>query len=519
MTTGTQVQITERKAQGHMERAERRAEYISVAYIEPSEGNEAAVGFDVASDPTRLKAIERSRDTGEMIATARIMLVQETEEAFGTLILKPVYESGAAHDTVEQRRQNLAGFAVGVLRIDDMVEASADSVHGETVNIQLVDDGSPAGERLLYVWQASPGRGPTQAQELDASDTTILRAPLEMPGREWSLLISPAHGFLNAHASWESWGVLAGGLLVTALLVAYIVSVKKHAANVERLAAKLTESNEDLEREMAERTLTVEENRRLALAVANASDGVFVTGMDGLITFVNRAEEKMLGYAPGEMLGMQVLDIHAGSLGETTGPEIFEATRREGSWTGEVPVPNKSGEELHVMLSTALIRDDEGQALGTVGIATDVTRRRRSDRAMQEFAAKVEQRNQDLEHFAWFAAHDLQEPVRKIQMFADRLMYQDREPLSDQGQDYLQRMRGAAERMRTLIDNLLQYSRITTRAEPFALVDLGKVARQSVGDLKEQITRVGGRVEVRSLPVLGADAVQMGQLEVTSIGV
>ena len=121
-------QITERTAEGQMERAERRAEYISVEYIEPLKGNEAAVGFDVASNPTRLKALERARDTGEMVATARITLVQETEEHFGTLILKPVYKSGAPHETVEQRRQNLAGFAVGVFRIGDMVLAKDESV-------------------------------------------------------------------------------------------------------------------------------------------------------------------------------------------------------------------------------------------------------------------------------------------------------------------------------------------------------------------------------------------------------
>lgn len=172
---------------------------------------------------------------------------------------------------------------------------------------------------------------------------------------------------------------MAGGLLVTVLLVAYLISMKNNAAEIERLAAQLTKSNEDLEREITKRALAVEEIRRLALALATASDGVLITGMDGRISFVNRAAEKMLGYASGVMLGMNALDIYPESLRETTettAREIFEATRNEGSWTGEVSFPSKAGEELRVRLSTALMKGDEGHLLGMVGIATDVTERR-----------------------------------------------------------------------------------------------------------------------------------------------
>ena len=180
-------QITERTAQGQMERAERRAEYISVAYIEPLKGNEAAVGFDVASNPTRLKALERSRDTGEMVATARITLVQETEQEFGILILKPVYKSGTPHETVEQRRQNLTGFAVGVFRIGDMVEAALRDLPKGIVNIKLDDETAPAGERALYLHQAWVSDVPADEQQMEARGELYVRAGLDMPGRQWSL--------------------------------------------------------------------------------------------------------------------------------------------------------------------------------------------------------------------------------------------------------------------------------------------------------------------------------------------
>jgi len=246
-------QITERKAKGQMERAERRAEYISVAYIEPLKGNEAAVGFDVASNPTRLKALERSRDTGEMVATSRITLVQETQEQFGILILKPVYKIGTPHETVEQRRQNLSGFAVGVFRIGDMVEAALRDLPKGSFNMQLDDETAPVDERALYLHQARVSDGPADELQFRVRDKLFLRTPLEMPGRQWSLLISPTPEFLSARASWEPWGVLAGGLLITALLVGYLLSMINHATKTQTLAADVSKTNEELMSEITER--------------------------------------------------------------------------------------------------------------------------------------------------------------------------------------------------------------------------------------------------------------------------
>ena len=150
-----------------------------------------------------------------------------------------------------------------------MVEASVDTLPEEIVNIQLVDEGSAVGERLLYRRPASPGAGPTVGEELDVRDRLFLRAPLEMPGREWSLLISPTPKFVRAQSSWESVGFLAVGLLTTAFLVAYLISMINDAAKTERLAAKLAKSNQDLEtrNHRAGRWLW-RKNRRLALAVA-----------------------------------------------------------------------------------------------------------------------------------------------------------------------------------------------------------------------------------------------------------
>ena len=113
--------ITKREVQGKMVRADENEEYFPVYYLEPHKGNEPAFGFDVSTNPVSLKALNKARDTGEMIATGRITLVQESGNQYGFLVFVPVYRNDAIIDTIEKRRENLIGFTLGVFRIGDIV--------------------------------------------------------------------------------------------------------------------------------------------------------------------------------------------------------------------------------------------------------------------------------------------------------------------------------------------------------------------------------------------------------------
>jgi signal transduction histidine kinase/uncharacterized protein (UPF0297 family) len=146
---------------------------------------------------------------------------------------------------------------------------------------------------------------------------------------------------------------------------------------------------------------------------------------------------------------------------------------------------------------------------------------RRVELRTEELAAANEslhRSNRELEQFASVASHDLQEPLRKIQTFGDRLQTRCAPELSEQGHDYLARMLASAGRMRSLIDALLTFSRVATKAQPFEPVNLEATVREVVSDLEEQTERSGGRVEVGALPTLEADPPQMRQLMQNLIG-
>jgi signal transduction histidine kinase len=152
--------------------------------------------------------------------------------------------------------------------------------------------------------------------------------------------------------------------------------------------------------------------------------------------------------------------------------------------------------------------------------ARDELERRVTERTAELGAANeaLRRSNQELEQFASVASHDLQEPLRKIQAFGDRLHKHAADVLDEQGRDYLSRMRTAAVRMRTLINDLLALSRVTMQARPFQELHISEVARETVADLEGLLQHTQGRVEVGELPILEADPVQMHELLLNLIG-
>ena len=142
----------------------------------------------------------------------------------------------------------------------------------------------------------------------------------------------------------------------------------------------------------------------------------------------------------------------------------------------------------------------------------DISERKKAEQEQLRYAAELERSNRELEQFAYVASHDLQEPLRKIRTFSDRLKSLCDCTLSEAGVECLQRMQGAAERMELLIDGLLSLSRVTTQGQSFVPVDLGQVVREVLSDLETQIERQAGRLEVGYLPTIQADPLQMRQL-------
>lgn len=145
-------------------------------------------------------------------------------------------------------------------------------------------------------------------------------------------------------------------------------------------------------------------------------------------------------------------------------------------------------------------------------LKAEVIDRRRAERALERSNRALTQSNRELQDFAYAASHDLQEPLRKIGSFADLLMADYGNLLDDGARDYVERMQSAAMRMSRLIQDLLTFSRVQTRGQPFERISLNAVVSEVLEDLQIAINESGGRVEVGDLPTVDADPTQMHQL-------
>lgn len=168
--------------------------------------------------------------------------------------------------------------------------------------------------------------------------------------------------------------------------------------------------------------------------------------------------------------------------------------------------------ELEVEFRTQEFKEANDQ------LELEIIERAKIEKELRNFTEKLKVSNRELEDFAYVASHDLQEPLRKIQTFGDRLISKYGDSLGERGQDYLARMQNAAGRAQTLIIDLLSFSRVTTKAKPFVKVDLEDIIQGVLSDLEIKIEQVEGKIEIEPLPKIEADSLQMRQLFQNLIG-
>jgi two-component system sensor kinase FixL len=269
------------------------------------------------------------------------------------------------------------------------------------------------------------------------------------------------------------------------------------------------------------REALAESQARKHAILESSLDPILTINHEGIITEFNRAAEQAFGFPRDKVLGTRPADVlfpPSTSAGQRNRIDRY-LEAGEGSMLGkrvDVTAVRAGGETFAAEMAMT-ISQEQGLPVLTVFVR-DISLRKKAEEQQARYAAELERSNRDLEQFAYVASHDLQEPLRKIRAFGDRLEMKCREALDATGRECVERMQNAAARMQTLIDDLLTFSRVTTRVKDFVTVDLGQIAREVVSDLEVQIEQAGGRVEVGKLPTIQADPLQMRQLLQNLIG-
>jgi signal transduction histidine kinase len=191
---------------------------------------------------------------------------------------------------------------------------------------------------------------------------------------------------------------------------------------------------------------------------------------------------------------------------------IINAISTKKPYSVEYRLINLDGIEKTVHTQGWVTTNENDEFLRFIGNTVDVTEMKVYEKDLKYKIEELNRSNQDLEQFAYIASHDLQEPLRKIMAFGDRLNTKYGEQLGSDGQFYLSRMMDAANRMKILMENLLSYSRVSTKTEPFELVDLGLTIESILSDLEMKIQDVDAQITVMPMPTLNALPTQMQQL-------
>lgn len=172
----------------------------------------------------------------------------------------------------------------------------------------------------------------------------------------------------------------------------------------------------------------------------------------------------------------------------------------------------RDGSSKSVEVFGKVLKDQQGVPAKVLGTVRDITRLKEYEQELEIKVQELNRSNHDLEEFAYVASHDLQEPLRKLTTFGERLRNKCADQLSEEGLLYLNRMMASAENMRILIDNLLEFSRVTRTQNPFERKDLNEIVQEVLNDQDLDVEEGKAEIQVHDLPSVEVVTPQMRQL-------
>ena len=394
---GRHFEFTQRKSPSELQRAEDNAIHAPILYVEPTAGNEQALGFDLTRGPTA-HALDQARDEGGLVLSPPVRLVQESEQQVGYVLIMPVYLNGIIPATRAERQTKLIGFAQAVLRLGDFLRTVMQEPLPRNLNLMMLDLTSGSPERvLMYV----PARNSDSAVVSESAIRSGWHEEqvLSLAKRLFALLFHPTAVAAAPASSWNSLGALSSGLLLTLGGTMYLRSQLRRTARVEaEVAARttdLTRANELLSAEVAARQAAERELARqlqLLRTVVDANpDSTYIKDRDGRFLLHNAANRRLLKLPTGDDgSGRTVYDFAS----TKAHADAYTADDRMLLQTGQ-PVINREerftqddGSTGWFLATKVPVLNEAGEITGIVGVSRDISVRRQEAQALAESEAR-----------------------------------------------------------------------------------------------------------------------------------
>ncbi|HSC67115.1 MAG TPA: CHASE domain-containing protein [Cellvibrio sp.] len=277
----TDFVIKEKDSSGAFINAPERAEYISIKYVEPWQGNNMIVGFNVASDAVRGEALSRARDTGHFAMTQPLQLLQDEKKLPGVLVFYPVYKNMHSMLSVSERRENLSGYVAAIVRTNDLIDSVLSPLLIGDYYLEITDITAPGNPQEFY--RNSAPSIPAYALEL------VWEQEVFVGGRQLLIKVSPTEKYLADHVSLQSWFVLAGGLLFCSLLGGFLLLISGRTQHISNLVEQRT--------------------KELAAILRNAVESILVVDEHGVIQKANPAAAQLFKYPLTQFSTLYMVDL------------------------------------------------------------------------------------------------------------------------------------------------------------------------------------------------------------------
>lgn len=401
--------------------AKERADYYPLTYIEPFSGNEIVHGYDIGANIERRAVFRKAIERDEPIATEKITLAQGGGTIDAVVVSHPIYKNQVPRSTPHDRLANIAGFAVGVMRVDETVEAlyragqkDGPFRHRLGIDVYIFDRDALPNKQLLYVRSSRTRNIPApQLTEIEAREGIDVTREFTFAGRHWAIIGRPADTRYTVGNPWLGVGVLAILSMFTLFLARYVYFVTRRRQLVELLVARREQELRETE-------------TRMTTIVDTVAEGIIAIDERGIVQSFNRAAETIFGLLSKDIVGRSINVLmpepdrshHDGYIGAyiATGRKRVIGTRREvvGNRADGTVFP------MEVAISEATFA---GKRL-FIGIVRDISARKRNEAALLRRTSLV-----NLMHQITIAANDADGLNEAIQICLDMVCAYTRWPV------------------------------------------------------------------------------------------
>ena len=471
--------ITERSGPGRLVPAETRNEYFPVTYVAPLDGNRAAVGYDLASEESRRRALESARDRKQAIATAPITLVQGDKARQGFLVLNPVFGVTDNRDQPSAKDESLRGFTVGVFVVGDLVDRALLALKPKPIVLRL-DDVTDGIAKPLYQRLFPSALKPRAAPADDEAVIFDRTLDIAVAGRRWRINgRARMQDFNHGNRGVQAWTILIAGILLSTLISLNLFSYARSDARIRLLVADRT--NE-----------LVESRRRLAAVLDTVADGIITIDSRGTILSANPAGRSMFDYGEDELIGNNVKMLvpsphrerHDTYIGDYLRTGVGGIIGRRRELRGQ----RKDGTEFPMELAITDVTLANDRIF--VGIVRDISDRRQAERTKDQFLANV--------------SHELRTPLTVIKGYLPFLRRAERMPDADSITTMAGKMDDAAGELLELIDSLFDFSRLESRSLKlnFGDVDCEALLEEVAAGFRAKAEAKGLELRVQAAPCI-----------------